>query len=84
MKWLLAFIADRLTHRSATSNPAFVHSAPTTAAYGPVATTETPQKQGGARTLLSRRAERLHNRNRKAASRYLTIHEILEGPHGRD
>lgn len=80
MKWLLAFIADRLTHRSATSNPAFVHSAPTTAAYGPVATTETPQKQGGARTLLSRRAERLHNRNRKAASRYLTIHEILEGP----
>ena len=32
----------------------------------------------------SDRAERLHNRNRKAASRYLTIHEILEGPHGRD
>lgn len=80
MTWLLAFIADRLTHRSATSNPAFIHSAPTPAAYGPVATTETPQKQGGARTLLSRRAERLHNRNRKAASRYLTIHEILEGP----
>ena len=80
MKWLLAFIADRLTHRSASSNPAFIHSAPTPAAYGPVATTETPQKQGGARTLLSRRAERLHNRNRKAASRYLTIHEILEGP----
>ena len=83
MKWL-AFIADRLSLRSAFSNPAFVHSAPTPAAYGPVAPTETPQKQGGARTLLSRRAERLHNRNRKAASRYLTIHEILEGPHGRD
>jgi len=83
MKWL-AFIADRLSRRSASSNPAFVHSAPTPAAYGPVATTETPQKQGGVRTLLSRRAERLHNRNRKAASRYLTIHEILEGPNGRD
>jgi len=32
------------------------------------------------RVNLSRRAERLHNRNRKAATRYLTIHEILEGP----
>jgi hypothetical protein len=32
------------------------------------------------RVNLSRRAERLHNRNRKAASQYLTIHEILEGP----
>ena len=32
------------------------------------------------RINLSRRAERLHNRNRKAATRYLTIHEILEGP----
>jgi len=32
------------------------------------------------RINLSRRAERLHNRNRKAASQYLTIHEILEGP----
>jgi hypothetical protein len=84
MTWLHAFIADRLLRRSVSSNPAFVHSAPTPAAYGPVATTETPQKQGGARTLLSRRAERLHNRNRKAASRYLTIHEILEGPNGRD
>lgn len=79
MKWL-AFIADRLTHRSVFSSQASAVSAPTPAAYGPVATTETQQKQGGARTLLSRRAERLHNRNRKAASRYLTIHEILEGP----
>ncbi len=84
MKWLLAFIADRLSRRSASSNPASAASAPTTAAYGPVATTEAQQKQGGVRTLLSRRAERLHNRNRKAASLYLTIHEILEGPHGRD
>ena len=80
MTWIHAFIADRLKRRSGSSNPAFIHSAPTPAAYGPVATTETPQKQGGARTLLSRRAERLHNRDRKAASRYLTIHEILEGP----
>jgi len=32
------------------------------------------------RINLSRRAERLHNRNRKAATQYLTIHEILEGP----
>jgi len=32
------------------------------------------------RVNLSRRAERLHNRNRKAATQYLTIHEILEGP----
>ena len=79
MTWL-AFIADRLTRRSATASPAFVHSAPTPAAYGPVSLTETPQKHGGERTLLSRRAERLHNRNRKAASRYLTIHEILEWP----
>ncbi len=80
MTWLHVFFANLRWLRSATSNPAFVHSAPTPAAYGPVATTETPQKQGGARTLLSRRAERLHNRNRKAASQYLTIHEILEGP----
>lgn len=80
MTWLHASFANLRWLRSVFSNPAFVHSAPTTAAYGPVATTETPQKQGGARTLLSRRAERLHNRNGKAASRYLTIHEILEGP----
>ena len=32
------------------------------------------------RVNLSRRAERLHNRNRKAATQYMTIHEILEGP----
>ena len=32
------------------------------------------------RVNLARRAERLHNRNRKAATQYLTIHEILEGP----
>ena len=80
MKWLPAFFANLRLPRLASANPAFIHSAPTPAAYGPVATTETPQKQGGARTLLSRRAERLHNRNRKAASLYLTIHEILEGP----
>ena len=70
--------------RKAFNSRATAASAPTPAAYGPVAPTETPQKQGGARTLLSRRAERLHNRNRKAASLYLTIHEILEGPNGRD
>ena len=32
------------------------------------------------RVNLARRAERLHNRNRKAATKYMTIHEILEGP----
>ena len=32
------------------------------------------------RVNLSRRADRLHNRNRKAATQYMTIHEILEGP----
>ena len=80
MKWLPAFFANLRLPRLASANLAFVHSAPTPAAYGPAPSTETPQKQGGARTSLSRRAERLHNRNRKAASRYLTIHEILEGP----
>ncbi len=71
MKWL-AFIADRLSRRSAFSNPAFIHSAPTPAAYGPVATTETPQKQGGAPisdlpAIIARRGQKLHNRSSKAS-----------------
>jgi hypothetical protein len=86
MTWLLAFIADRLTHRSATSNPAFIHSAPTPAAYGPVATHRDAAEarwrahfaiwmiycvEPSACTTATATEQR---------SRYLTIHEILEGP----
>jgi len=71
MTWL-AFIADRLTRRSATASPAFVHSAPTPAAYGPVSLTETPQKHGGERisdlpAIIARRGQKLHNRSSKAS-----------------
>ena len=59
MKCRNALSAVLRSLRKAFNSRAFVHSAPTPAAYGPVAPTETPQKQGGARTLLSRRAERL-------------------------
>jgi len=43
-----------------------------------IRTTLVPPKKP--RINLARRAERLHNRNRKAATKYMTIHEILEGP----
>lgn len=72
MKWLLAFFANLQLRRSASANPAFVHSAPTPAAYGPVSLTETPQRNGGAPisdlpAIIARRGQKLHNRSSKAS-----------------
>lgn len=78
MTWGLASSVARLA-RAVIAAPAFSESNQPEAISGPVVTTLPMQSADETQRLLliARRAERLNNRSRKAANRYIETHKAL-------